>query len=66
MTDIQAILVRNWTIAYHYPTGATLLTLEWTDRAPMNFAIAKEQAIPLAQAILEHYNTTPPRKDRMS
>jgi len=66
MANIEAIPVSQWSIGFHHPTRSTVLAFEWTDRAPLNFAIPEEHAVALARAILENYATTPPRRDQMS
>jgi hypothetical protein len=66
MDEISAIPVGKWSIAFHHPTHSTLVMLEWKDREPLNLALPPEQAVALAETILENYKATPPTKRQMS
>lgn len=66
---VEAVLVGKWTVGYaHDPRqqGASLLLLEWDDRAPINLAFPPDEAVKIANAILEQCANPPPKPDRMN
>lgn len=49
--------VAKWALSYHQSTGDRLLFLEFADRTPINLLIHRDDALGIANAILE--NETP-------
>jgi hypothetical protein len=66
-TQVSAILAGRWKIALaDSPSEArpTILMLEFDNREPINLAFPPDQAVRIARAILDQYESPPPTPNR--